>query len=345
MRAAPCVCTIPGALRRAAYRIPGAAVSPPVPAAPSRGGCGAAGWRGGAGATRPGEAAPVPSPGLCPAQPPPNPRSRYGAAGLSPEQIHRRVRPCPATAGVERGSHPTRRTPQPNRPPPRMLWGRQGLAPQGSSFEPRVSPSGFGSTKVSCDDQGCRAALDLCRSAPAQQQQPGGTSGSREHPLPTGAGSAPHGVCKFSTFWGSFHPLFPGNAVDWSAGPCPKPGFPVDIFFAQLLANQFGLGFFWFCGFLVWLFFFFFFSPLKCILISHDAEMQRSYLHLPQFCSSPVVPANCVYTQRLVQRVAFGIQKIFNLENGKKPKMMTSLFICAASAANCCILVAFFAIY
>lgn len=39
--------------------------------------------------------------------------------------------PPPPHVGVERGSHPLRRAAWPSCPSPRLLWGRQGLAPQG----------------------------------------------------------------------------------------------------------------------------------------------------------------------------------------------------------------------
>lgn len=77
---------------------------------------------------------------------------------------------------------------------------------------------------------------------------------------------------------------------------------------------------------------FFFNFLIKYTLISQGAETQRSYLHLPRFCSSPVVPANFVHMQNGPMGDIWH-PLIFNLENGKKKLNYDKLiYLCS----QCC---------
>lgn len=87
--------------------------------------------------------------------------------------------------------------------------------------------------------------------------------------------------------------------------------------------------------------FFFFYFLIKYTLISQGAEIQRSYLHLPRFCSSPVVPANFVHMQNGPMGDIWH-PLIFNLENGKKKLNYDKLiYLCS----QCCQLLYFSGIF
>lgn len=141
---------------------------------------------------------------------------------------------------------------QAGRVPTRLLWGRQGLCSQSSSFqphtEPGVSPSYLALLRhrLPCTEQRCAGQpWNPYPRASMEQQHPGGDEGFLEASSSHGTGICPmsHGQI-WDDLW-SFPPALTDS--EWT----PGPSFPVDISFAQFGVSfgQFEVSFGQFGGF------------------------------------------------------------------------------------------------